>query len=616
MIEHFYLIPLLPLIAFVINLFFGRRLGKNSAWISILASVAAATVAWAAAYEFSLAPSRLITLQWEWLPVHIGSDAYSLKFGALLDPLSVSLLFVVTFVGTLIQIYSLGYMDQDKRQPQFFAYLSLFMSAMLTLVISPNYIQFFMAWEIMGLCSYLLIGFWFERDAAANAARKAFLVTRLGDVAFLLGIITLFIAVEDLDFTNLSKTIASIHELPLLVAALLIFCGTIAKSAQFPLHIWLPDAMEGPTPVSALIHAATMVAAGVFLIARSFELFQSYIEINVIVTIIGTWTALMAAFLALAQNDIKRILAYSTISQLGFMVSAMGLGGLSAGSFHLITHAFFKALLFLAAGSVIHGTGTQDIRELGGLFKKMKQTALTFVIGALALAGVPPLSGFWSKDEILSTAYQSGHYVVFGILLFTSFLTALYIFRLVFIVFFGESRNARVHAHEAPASMTLPLWVLALGTIFIGLPGSPLMHHWFQSFLSKDSMMQINSVVLISSITAALIGLALAALMFLRKRKETKTSFPLNQLAGFFLTFDQKIVTGSALLASRKSVHTARFSRWLDRFILDGFANMVGHSMQLVSAILRLIQTGFVQHYLLILFVFVVAGAFWMRGFK
>jgi NADH-quinone oxidoreductase subunit L len=478
-------VPLLPFLAFVVNILAGRWIKTRATWLSIITSIAASAIALPVCW--AVFNGAHFAHQGTWLML----GTVPLKFGYLMDPLSATLLFMVTIVGTLIQIYAAGYMAGDPRYSRFFAFVSLFMTAMITLVISDNYLLFFMSWEIMGLCSYLLIGFYFEKPSAANASLRAFLTTRIGDVGFLLGFLTLFAAIGTLNFSEMNTIMAGAHGSHtalntglLAMAALFIFCGTIGKSAQFPLHVWLPDAMEGPTPVSALIHAATMVAAGVFLVARSFSLFMVVPNVLPVVTAIGTITAFMAAFIALTQNDIKRILAYSTISQLGYMVTAMGLSGLGAGTFHLITHAFFKALLFLGAGSVIHGAHVQDIREMGGLFKKMPHTATTFIIASLALAGIPPLSGFWSKDEILLSAFGSGNFLVFGILLLTAFMTAFYMFRLIFLTFFGTPRNEKVHAHESPALMTAPLWCLAIGSVLLGIPGSPFMHHWFQKFMA------------------------------------------------------------------------------------------------------------------------------------
>ncbi len=646
MTEYAYLIPVFPLIAFVINILFGRQVRRGAAGISIFSSLLSCAVALPAAWQVAQGGTFSKEIVWLWL------GNAGLKFGYLLDPLSATLLFVVTIVGTLIQIYSAGYMREDPRFSRFFAYVSLFMAAMLALVIANNYLLFFIAWEIMGLCSYLLIGFWFEKDSAANAGRKAFLTTRVGDVGFFLGILTLYVAAGTLNFADLEHVVGAslggalsehgqAQGLPLLpLAALLIFCGTIGKSAQFPLHVWLPDAMEGPTPVSALIHAATMVAAGVYLVARSFVLFAAFPAVLSVVTVIGLITAFMAAFIALTATDIKKILAYSTISQLGYMVTAMGLNGMGAGTFHLMTHAFFKALLFLGAGSVIHGTHTQDIREMGGLFGKMKHTATTFVIASLAIAGVPPLSGFWSKDEILLAAYDSGNRFILGLLLLTAFMTAFYMFRLVFLTFFGETRNHKIHAHESPALMTWPLWILATGSLFIGIPGSPWMHHWFQGFIHgshhEAAEHTINWFVMGSSIAASVGGILLAALIYLKNlswaEAAARTFQPLYQLSRnkfwfdeiysaliirpfqrlgeFLFRFDQVVIDGLVNATGIGTVKVSDLQHWIDQHIVDGLVNFVGYFTQWTSALLRRFQTGLVQHYLLIVFFGILALMF------
>jgi NADH-quinone oxidoreductase subunit L len=635
------LVPLLPFLAFVANILAGRWLKGRAAWLSIATSAAACAISlpvcWAVFRGAHFANSGT------WLML----GTTPLKFGYLMDPLSATLLFMVTIVGTLIQVYASGYMRGDPRYSRFFAYVSLFMSAMLTLVISDNYLLFFMAWEIMGLCSYLLIGFYFEKDSAANAAKKAFLTTRIGDVGFLLGFLTLFTAIGTLSFSQMNQVMAGAHGGHavlntglLTMAALFIFCGTIGKSAQFPLHVWLPDAMEGPTPVSALIHAATMVAAGVFLVARSFTLFMAVPNILPIVTAIGTITAFMAAFIALTQNDIKRVLAYSTISQLGYMVTAMGLSGLGAGTFHLITHAFFKALLFLGAGSVIHGAHVQDIREMGGLFKKMPQTAITFIIASLALSGVPPLSGFWSKDEILLAAFGSGNFLVFGILLLTAFMTAFYMFRLIFLTFFGKARNHEVHAHESPVLMTVPLWCLAIGSIVIGIPGSPFMHHWFQKFMAHmvhHPEYAPSAFVMGCSVAVAVFGIALAFVMYLKQTSWAaavakafpsfyRLSFnkfyfdefysiyivkPFQALGRVLFGFDETVVDGAVNNTGHATVFISRVKQWIDTYIVDGTVNFMGTAVYFLNSITKRVQTGFVQNYLLIVFLVVIAFLIW-----
>lgn len=629
-------IPLLPFIAFTLNILAGRWMKHRAAWLSVATSALACILSMPLC--FKVFGGAKFAAQGTWLP--IGSA--SLNFGYLLDPLSASLLFMVTIVGTLIQVYAMGYMHGDPRYSRFFAYVSLFMSAMLTLVISDNYVLFFMAWEIMGLCSYLLIGFYFEKESAANACKKAFLTTRVGDIGFLLGFLTLFTAIGTLNFQEMNVLMTKAHAggIPLnmamlALAALLIFCGTIGKSAQFPLHVWLPDAMEGPTPVSALIHAATMVAAGVFLVARSFTLFTVVPQVLPVVIAIGTITAFMAAFIALTQNDIKRILAYSTISQLGYMVTALGLSGLGAGTFHLITHAFFKALLFLGAGSVIHGTHVQDIREMGGLFKKMPSTAATFIIASLALAGVPPLSGFWSKDEILLTAYASGHYSIFAILLLTAFMTAFYMFRLIFLTFFGKARNPKVHAHESPALMTVPLWILAAGSALVGLPGSPWMHHWFQGFIAQVAHYpeyHPSIFVMGCSVAAAASGILLAGVIYLQKpgwaERTAKTFRPLyllsfnkcyfdeiysawlvkpfHRLGRVLFGFDETVVDGAVNGTGHVTMFLSRIKNWIDANIVDGLVNFMGTLTYFLNGLTKRLQTGFVQNYLLIVVVSVL----------
>ncbi len=394
----------------------------------------------------------------------------NIQMGAVVDTLTAAMLLVVTFVGLLIHIYSIGYMHGDTGFSRFFAMLSLFMFSMLGIVIADNFVMMFVFWELVGLSSYLLIGFDYDRPAAADAGKKAFVVNRVGDFGFIVGIVLLFSAAGTGDFGSIERGIesGSLATAPLLAGALLVFVGALAKSAQFPLHVWLPDAMEGPTPVSALIHAATMVAAGVYLLARTFTLFAAEPASMTVIAYIGGFTALFTATIAVVQNDIKRVLAYSTLSQLGYMVMAIGLGSVTAGMFHLTTHAFFKALLFLGAGSVIHALHTQDIREMGGLMKRMPVTAWTFVIASLALAGVPPFAGFFSKDEILVAAHHAPLLYAAGLV--TAFLTAFYMSRLVTIAFLGKARKED-HAHESPPVMTVPLVILAAGSLLAGWIG-------------------------------------------------------------------------------------------------------------------------------------------------
>ena len=429
MIEYSWLIPLLPVVAFTLLIAFGRKLPGQGAYVAIAGMLCSLAMSLVVAVQWFLlggsqAHGGLFSCSIPWMPV----STWSIDTGFSVDSLTVVMLLVVTVVASMVQIYSVGYMHGDKRYPRYFAYLSLFSSAMLALVIANNLLLLFMSWEIVGLTSYLLIGFWFEKPSAMRAAKKAFLVTRVGDVGFLAGMILLYLTTGSLTlfgpaglFANTSKLQAIMHigpwGIPLAaMAGLLLFCGAVGKSAQFPLHVWLPDAMEGPTPVSALIHAATMVAAGVYLVARMYPIYLSDTSGIALHTVayIGAFTALFAATIGIAQNDIKRVLAYSTISQLGYMIMSLGVFGYVAAIFHLMTHAFFKAQLFLASGSVIHGTGTQDMREMGGLKKKMPTTYWTMLIATLALCGIPLTAGGFSKEEILTVALHTNKIVFVG----------------------------------------------------------------------------------------------------------------------------------------------------------------------------------------------------------
>ncbi len=636
MVIFAYLIPLLPLISFAVILFAGKRLGGRSAWVASGAS--GLSFLFSLPFIFGTFGGNTFSHQFQWLLL----GARPFLFGIWIDPLSAMMLFVVTFVGTSIIVYSIGYMKGDPRFSRFFAYLSLFMFSMLSLVLADNLLLLYISWELVGLCSYLLIGFWFEKDSAAQASKKAFITTRVGDIAFFLGVLTLFLATGTLELRDLNPEF--LHDYMgrsglLTLAALLIFGGAVGKSAQFPLHVWLPDAMEGPTPVSALIHSATMVALGVYLVARTFGLIITFPDSLTVIAGIGTLTALMAGFIALTQTDIKRILAYSTISQLGFMIAALGLKGYSAGTFHLMTHAFFKALLFLGAGSVIHGTGTQDIREMGGLWKKMPYTSVTFLIASLAIAGVPPLAGFWSKDEILLAAYEAGP-VSFFFLALTAVMTAFYMFRLVFLVFFGKPRK-ELHVHESPAVMTVPLWVLAVGSVVIGLPGSPLMNHAFQTFIEPHPLHHgeghgFNLIVLGASIFCAASGILLAWLFYMRRpelaQKWGETFKPLYRasynklwfdefyqatvirawygLGKILNRFDGAVIDGAVNSTGIGTLRLSDVKNWIDVHIVDGVVNGVGFVTRAFSEILRRVQTGFVQNYLFFLFIGIVVILF------
>jgi NADH-quinone oxidoreductase subunit L len=431
----------------------------------------------------------LVETLWTWIPSGVAGSAdstapFSVDWAYQVDPLSSVMLLVVTFVGFLIHVYSTGYMSHDPGYARFMSYLNLFMFAMLTLVLGANYLMLFVGWEGVGLCSYLLIGFWFEKQSASDAGKKAFIVNRIGDAGFVLGMFLILMTFGSLDFRTVAAGAAHLavdHTWTgaVTLICLFLFVGACGKSAQIPLYVWLPDAMEGPTPVSALIHAATMVTAGVYMVARSSALYSHAPNAMMVVAIIGAATAFMAASIGLVQNDIKRVLAYSTVSQLGYMVMACGVGAFAAGVFHLVTHAFFKALLFLGSGSVIHGmSGEQDMRKMGGLKEKMPVTALTMFIGCLAIAGVPFLSGFFSKDEILWSAFKIGEYgtKVWAVGFVVAGMTAFYMFRLYYMTFAGAFRGTpdqAAHVHESPRSMTVPLMVLAAGAVLVGYLGVP-----------------------------------------------------------------------------------------------------------------------------------------------
>jgi NADH-quinone oxidoreductase subunit L len=538
MTRFLFLIPLLPLLGFVLNFVFGVRLmrrrlglpgpglgnwpgghgahaehagnghgvdadahadahgashGEPPALIGIIACgtvLLSFLVSVYAAWQAHHAPGHtLVETLWTWLPggaaeTASGAAPFVVDWAYQVDPLSTVMLLVVTFVGFWIHVYSTGYMSHDPGYARYMAYLNLFMFAMLTLVLGANYLMLFVGWEGVGLCSYLLIGFWFDRKSASDAGMKAFIVNRIGDAGFVLGMFLVFVTFGSLDFRTVSAAAA---HLPvewawsgaLTMIGLFLFVGACGKSAQIPLYVWLPDAMEGPTPVSALIHAATMVTAGVYMVARSSAIYAHAPKAMMVVAVIGAATAILAATIALVQNDIKRVLAYSTVSQLGYMFLACGVGAFTAGVFHLMTHAFFKALLFLGAGSVIHGvSGEQDMRRMGGLRTRMPWTHRTVLIACFAIAGIPPLAGFFSKDEILWSAFKIGGYgrLVWAIGFVVAGLTAYYMFRLYHRTFSGAFRGTDeqdAHVHESPASMIVPLQVLAVGTGFAGLIGIP-----------------------------------------------------------------------------------------------------------------------------------------------
>src|SRR6058998_1230911 len=493
-----WLIPLFPAAGFVINGLVGKRMSKTMVGVIACGLVFISFIFSAGAvYQLlqldSAHRSHTVRL-YEWInagPAHTSEGPlanFRVDWGFLLDPLSAVMVLVVTGIGFLIHVYSTGYMHEEDGFYRFFAYLNLFMFSMLTLVLGNNYLMMFVGWEGVGLCSYLLIGYYFLKKSAGDAAKKAFVVNRVGDWGFSIGIMLIFTSFGTLEFTRVGEAVreginAGRYHVsdPLFIGiALALFIGATGKSAQIPLYTWLPDAMEGPTPVSALIHAATMVTAGVYMVARSNFIYQMAPQAMTVVAVVGAITAFFAASIGLVQNDIKRVLAYSTVSQLGYMFLALGVGAFAAGIFHLMTHAFFKALLFLGSGSVIHAMHhEQDMRKMGALRKKIPWTFGTMLVGTLAIAGTPLLAGFFSKDEILWKAFSSsqGHILLWFIGACVAGMTAFYMFRLLFMTFFGESRvdhHTAQHIHESPRSMTLPLVVLAIGAIVSGWIGFPV----------------------------------------------------------------------------------------------------------------------------------------------
>jgi NADH-quinone oxidoreductase subunit L len=561
-----------------------RRRGMVAGWLSILAMAGA----FAAALSTWLGDARGSVVV-PWLP---GDGGPMATVGLLVDGLSAPMLVLVTLVSLLVQIYSLAYLHDEPAPSlgRYYVYQSLFAFSMLGLVLSPTYLQMFVFWELVGLCSYLLIGFWYTRPAAARAAVKAFWTTKLGDLGFIAGIVMLWSATGTFEFDALFR-MAKDQTLPvdgLATIMFLIYLGAVGKSAQFPLHVWLPDAMEGPTPVSALIHAATMVTAGVFLVARSEPLFVLVPGVLALIATVGALTALLAATMACVESDIKRVLAYSTVSQLGYMMAAAGAGATEAGFFHLLTHGVFKALLFLGAGAVIHAVGTNDIFRMGGLWRVMPQTGLVFIVGTLALAGVWPLAGFFSKEEVLAGVWAGGRPGVFVVLAVTALLTAFYMFRVVFITFFGHGHpHGEAHPHDPPWLMRGPLWLLAILTVAIGLRfalGGVGEHHppaWLTAL----------------SLALAGTGIALAWAMYktrwLPVEVVQRPLAPIEFLARrrYFLDAIYGAIYRGALLSF------SRLVGFVDRYLVDGLLNVASAWSLRAGDVLRRIQTGQAQDY-------------------
>ena len=597
-----WLILFLPLLAAVVITLFTLRGKTVSSLISIGAIVAGfiMTVTFIAANGFHPAVTETSVT---WLSI----GGLNVDFGLRLDALSLMMLLIVTGVGGAIHIYSFGYMHADRSMARFFAFMSLFTFSMLGIVLANNFLQMFIFWELVGVSSYLLIGFWFEKPSAGDAAKKAFITNRLGDFGFILGILMVWGLLGSLNFATLAGQLTANPAAlgtAATVAGLLIFCGAVGKSAQFPLHVWLADAMEGPTPVSALIHAATMVAAGVYMLCRIFFLLN--VEALHVIAFIGAFTALLAALIAVQQNDIKRILAYSTLSQLGYMVMAVGMAGQTPAMFHLTTHAFFKALLFLGAGSVIHSLHEeQDIWKMGALQKKMPVTFWTFLIGTLALSGVPFFSGFYSKDSILGQAWEQKDFCLFTLGAAVAGLTTFYMFRLFYVAFLGKPRtHAAEHAHESPAVMTLPLVVLAVlalvgGVIGIdaiynsqfGVAGEPasLGARIFEPFVHSPLAAGIG-------IAAVVIGFLIATVLY---RNATVDPIPA-KLGGLAAAMKNRFYFDELYAATFIRFHDflAAVADFIDRWLLEGFCiGFIRGGTDLSGRALRLVQTGNLQTY-------------------
>lgn len=692
MIQLAWLIPVIPLAAFVAIIFLGPKLKSNAAYVAIAAIASSFLISAAIGYDWFIIHHGLGTADFyaNWAPV--GTSMLRMGFGV--DSLTIMMLFVVTIVSMMVQIFSIGYMHGDERYPRFFAYLSLFTAAMLSLIIANTILLMYVSWELVGLTSYLLIGFWFQKPEAMRAAKKAFLVTRVGDVGFFLGLLLLYMNTGTVELAGIFKQVELLKEpqvhIPALgiiasvilgimayglagavlkgtkrlpgaifagllifgaaflliphgpvqlslaaVASLLIFWGAVGKSAQFPLHVWLPDAMQGPTPVSALIHAATMVAAGVYLVARMYPLFHVDTTALNVVAVVGAFTAVFAATMGIVMNDIKQVLAYSTISQLGYMMMSLGVGGYTAGMFHLMTHAYFKANLFLGSGSVIHGTGTQDMRQMGGLYKKMPYTFWTFVIATAALAGLPGFAGFFSKDEILLSAYHwHGGKMIFYAGVLGAFLTAFYMTRLMAMTFFGEPKDKEIHAHESSKVMLIPLAILAALSVlagYVGLPWNNVFAHYIS--FGHGGHHEFSLVVMLAGTFAALFGIGFASIIWIKPVLRFSSLAPMlgwvqTLVANKYYMDDiYDIVIIRPLMLTTRAMYA--FDRWVidylivngtgwitmrladlwaifDRYVVDGIVNLFGELAKRGGYALRYVQTGVVQQYALILVICIV----------
>jgi NADH-quinone oxidoreductase subunit L len=612
MIKLVALIPLFPLLGFIINGFFGKKISKGlSGTIASLAVLASFIVS--LLIFIDLKEHHEITSQTVNLFAWINSDTLHIPFEFLVDPLSSWFLLIITGIGFLIHIYSIGYMHDDEGFSRFFTYLNLFVFFMLLLVLGNNYLIMFVGWEGVGLCSYLLIGFWFKNTAYNNAAKKAFIMNRIGDLGFLLGIILIFVTFGSITYSEVFSAAGSGSSSTVTAIALLLFVGAMGKSAQLPLYTWLPDAMAGPTPVSALIHAATMVTAGIYMIVRSNVFYSMSDFASEVVAVVGVTTALFAATIGLFQNDIKKVLAYSTVSQLGLMFLGLGVGAYSSSVFHVTTHAFFKALLFLGAGSVIHAMGgEQDMRKMGGLKKALPITFITMLIGTIAISGIPPFSGFFSKDEILAHTYEHSPVLwFFGMV--ASMLTVFYMFRLLYLTFYRKFRGTHEqehHLHESPKSMTIPLVVLAILSVVGGLIGLPefwdlpnFMHHHLDPIIMHKNPSVLNHtkewMLMGIAVVAAGATIFFAYMIYIKNQilPEAKDE----NLKGIKKVIYNKYYVDEIyemIITKPLNAISELFYKFFDKQVIDGLVNGVGSAVIGISSVVRKAQTGHIGVYI------------------
>ncbi len=637
------LIPVFPLVAVLLNGLLGSRYSHDMAGRIACTSVGLSFAAALAVFANQLQAGgirEVVAYRW------IFGGELNINLAFLIDPLSCVMLLVVTGVGFLIHLYSIGYMHGEEGFTRFFTYMNLFMVSMLLLVMGNNYVVLFIGWEGVGLCSYLLIGYYYDKVSAAKAATKAFVVNRIGDAGFLLAIFLVFYNFQTLDYTQVFARAGELSPNMATAIALCLLVGAIGKSAQLPLYTWLPDAMEGPTPVSALIHAATMVTAGVYMIVRNHVIYDLSPVAMMTVAVVGGTTALFAATIGLVQNDIKRVLAYSTVSQLGYMFLGCGIGAYAAAIFHLMTHAFFKALLFLSAGSVIHALGgEQDIRKMGGLSRKIPWTHAVFLIGTLAIAGIFPLAGFWSKDEIMAHAFVHDHYVLYAMAAIGALLTSFYMFRLTYLTFYGPARmdpHTAEHVHESPMIMIGPLVVLAGLSVIGGFPGVPPENGWFHHFLhpsvaagaAEEHGVSLGLVVGLMGVATviALTGWGVAHYLY-RVRPEAANQWAAKAPAAYTTLlnkyyvdelydrlfvestktlgrawdwFDRTIIDGLVRGVGEMTEGGAWLSTWIEKHVIYAGLNVIGYANHLTARIWRRLQSGMVHHYAAI----IVAGLF------